>query len=107
MFSLSKIFPNKKPKPTPYSLSTANKPAAPKPAPYINAPAATPGSQSRESRGPFVLNGTFFSENQGYALINNKIVKDGDTVDGAVVKRVGLDEVELEQDGKTVKLYNR
>ena len=46
LFSLSKIFPNKKPKPTPYSLSTANKPAAPKPAPYINAPAATPGSDS-------------------------------------------------------------
>ncbi|OGX19194.1 MAG: hypothetical protein A3K83_07110 [Omnitrophica WOR_2 bacterium RBG_13_44_8b] len=56
---------------------------------------------------PFVLSGIFFSQNEGYALVNDKIVKNGDKVDGAVVKKVGLDEVELEQEGKTIKLYNR
>lgn len=56
------------------------------------------------SKGPLILNGIFFSEGQGYALINNHIVKQGDTVDGAAVKSIAADEVELEIDGKSLKL---
>lgn len=55
---------------------------------------------------PLVLNGVFFSQSQGYALINNRIVKEGDTVEGAVVKRIGLGEVELEFEGSVTKLSN-
>ena len=56
------------------------------------------------SRAMLVLNGIFFSQDEGYALINNHIVKEGDTVDGALVKRIGVDEVELEVNGSSLKL---
>ncbi len=45
---------------------------------------------------PLMLNGVFFSKNQGYALINNKVVKQGDSVEGIKVRKVNLDDVELE-----------
>lgn len=53
-----------------------------------------------------VLNGIFFSQDDGYyALINNKIVKVGDDVNGAIVKHIDLDNVELESGtGLLVKL---
>lgn len=54
-----------------------------------------------------ILNGIFFSEDEGYALINNEIVKVGDVVDGATVKRISVDEVELEFSGSQIKLSTR
>lgn len=58
----------------------------------------------KELKGLFVLNGTFFSQDEGYALINNQIVKVGDVINGATVKRISLNEVELEANGQTIKL---
>jgi hypothetical protein len=55
----------------------------------------------------FVLNGVFFSENNGYALINNQIIKQGDKISGATVKRIGTDNVELDLGGKIIKLSTR
>lgn len=53
------------------------------------------------------LNGIFYSENKGYyALINNRIAKIGDNIDGAVVKSINLDEVRLAFDGKVIRLRN-
>ncbi|MFH0935995.1 MAG: hypothetical protein V1828_03990 [Candidatus Omnitrophota bacterium] len=62
-----------------------------------------------EPPGPttaLVLNGIFFSQGDGYyALINNKIVKVGDDIDGAIVKHIDFDNVELESEaGSLVKL---
>lgn len=51
-----------------------------------------------------VLNGIFFSEGQSYALINNRILKEGDIIDGATVTRITLDTVELESQGSIIKL---
>lgn len=51
-----------------------------------------------------VLNGIFFSEEEAYALINNQIVKVGDTLEGLTVKRISVDEVELESEGSIIKL---
>lgn len=65
-------------------------------------PRASPVKMS--SKGLLILNGIFFSENEGYALINNHIVKEGDTVNSAIVKRIGVDDVELEVDGENVSL---
>lgn len=54
----------------------------------------------------FVLNGVFFSDNEGYALINNQIVRAGDDIDGAKIKSIMLEGVELESEGKLIKLLN-
>jgi len=48
---------------------------------------------------PLILSGVFFSKDKGYALINNRVVKQGDFVEGIKVKKVNLDNVELETSG--------
>jgi hypothetical protein len=53
------------------------------------------------------LNGIFFSKEQGYALINNRVVKTGDTIGNAKVVKIKPEEVELEQDGNPLKLTTR
>lgn len=60
-----------------------------------------PRSQSAKQ---FILSGVFFSQDEGYALINNQIVKKGDTVDDAVVLSIGLNGVELNSGGVTLKI---
>ncbi len=52
----------------------------------------------------FVLNGVFFTDNQGYALINNRITKEGDSVNDAIVKKITLEEVEIDYQGTIHKL---
>ncbi len=69
-----------------------------------NAATSTEINIKEKPRVSLVLNGVFFSEDEGYALINNQIVKVGDVVDGATVKRIDLNEVELETAGSTIKL---
>ncbi len=59
-----------------------------------------------ETPPPFALNGVFFSGAEGYALINNRIVKKGDKIDGATVMQISLDEVDLEFGGSIIKLSN-
>ena len=60
----------------------------------------------KELSASFVLNGVFFSGNEGYALINNRVVKKGDVIDGATVVGIALDEVDLEAEGSVIKLSN-
>jgi len=61
----------------------------------------------KESQTKFILNGVFFSQEEGSALINNRIVKVGDEIGGAIVKQIKLNEVELEVDGQSVKLSSQ
>lgn len=77
------------------------------PPPPTTASAVTPPlsvETAREFGTNFVLNGVFFSEEGGYALVNNQIVKEGDKIDGATVKRITLDSVELEFQGRPLTL---
>ncbi len=53
------------------------------------------------------LNGVFFSENEGYALINNRILKVGDTIEGAEVKEITLDSVELKFKDRGISISTR
>lgn len=53
---------------------------------------------------PLILNGIFFSKNEGYALINNQIVKEGDVIDDSTVKKIYSDRVELEKAGFIIML---
>ena len=52
-----------------------------------------------------VLNGVFFEQGKkGYALINNRIAQVGDKIEGAKIKEISLNGVEVEFGGKTIKL---
>jgi len=58
---------------------------------------------------PFVVNGVFLSEGGGTAsaIVNNKVVQVGDTVDGAVVKSITEEGVELMRVDEIIKLRYR
>lgn len=56
------------------------------------------------TKADFALNGIFFSEDEGFALINNQIVKEGDVVNGAKVLRISVNAVELDSQGSVIKL---
>lgn len=80
------------------SVTAETTPPAPTPAtpPKRAAPAVTPE-----------FNGVFFADNVGCALLNNKICRVGDTVDGARVLEISPEGVVLEIDGKTVTLKSK
>lgn len=65
-----------------------------------------PPEPKKEAAPTFVLNGVFFSGDEGYALINNHVVKEGDMVEGALVKKITLEEVVLDAQGVTITLYS-
>ena len=71
-----------------------------------SAPMQTKIETQKEPPPVFTLNGVFFSGAEGYALINNRIVKQGDKIDGATIVQITLDEVDLESDGSIIKLSN-
>ena len=52
----------------------------------------------------FVLNGIFFSGGSTYALVNNKIVQPGDSIDGAQVLSISAETVELKLGDSTITL---
>ena len=56
------------------------------------------------NKDEFVLNGIFFSDNDGYALVNNQIVRENDLVDGTKVSKITANTVELKQEDKIITL---
>ena len=68
---------------------------------------ANPKAFSPRAVIPFELNGIYLSGSDRCALINNKIVQEGEDVDGAIVTRIGEEEVEISRDGKTIKLTTK
>ena len=67
-------------------------------------PAPETSRSKKDIKDKLVLNGIFFSHNQGFALINNRIVEVGDKIDDAQVKRIDAREVEVEVNGTSVLL---
>ena len=64
-------------------------------------------SSNDEPKTPSLsLNGLFFSENEKYAIINNQIVREGDVLAGATVKRITSSGVELDFEGSSLQLKN-
>jgi len=57
--------------------------------------------------GPFTLTGIYFSGDKGYCIINNKILEEGQEVDGAKIVAISLEEVELQMQGKSIRLNLR
>lgn len=84
------------------AVKTLAKEIAAEPSPIIS-----PAPLSAENKVPettFILNGIFFSDNDGYALVNNQIVREDDLVDGAEVKTITANTVELDNAGKIITL---
>lgn len=69
--------------------------------------AFSPRTEESHHQPGLALNGIFFSQDKGYALVNNIIVKEGDTIEGATVKRISADTVEFESYGKTFQLRTK
>lgn len=69
-----------------------------------------PSLPSVDNLGPqapsaaLVLNGIFFSQDAGVALINNQIVKVGDAIGRAIVREITQEGVVLDLEGSAVKL---
>lgn len=78
-------------------------------APRAQDPSAASSVSAPSSKAipsPFFLNGVFFSGDEGYALINDRIVKKDDKIEGATVVQITLEEVSLEFNGSIIKLSN-
>lgn len=71
-------------------------------------PLAILPSQPPEEKSPsatsFILNGIFLSNDGSYALINNQIVREKDTVDGAKVVLITENNVRLDNLGQKITL---
>ena len=82
--------------------------------PAVSEIEATPAQKSpklglkikKELQESFELNGIFFTDGSGYAIINNRVVKVADEISGATVKRINVDSVELETSGVVFELKN-
>jgi type II secretory pathway component PulC len=68
------------------------------------APLVFPEKQDKPKKD-FILNGIFFSDNDGYALVNNQIVRENDSVDGAKVEKITANTVGLNNHGEVITLY--
>lgn len=66
-----------------------------------------PAIETVRTREPtLTLNGVLFQQDQGYALINNRILKTGDVILGAKVEEISLEKVVLEFEGRKITLIN-
>ena len=74
--------------------------------PPLQQPQLAPAIENKElpEKPTFILNGVFSSGEESYALINNQIVKLGDKISGAVIKKIAPEEVLLDSDGSEIKL---
>jgi hypothetical protein len=82
------------------SFLAGHKPEVILPAPALQTPAALTPSSSR-----LVLGGILYDETQPYAIINDKVVKVGDSLPGAKLIQIFSDRVELEsEDGERINL---
>lgn len=80
------------PEPLPADLRDPIKPVAKK---------TGPGSEGPESFGPgdFSVRGIVFSKTRPSAIVNNMIVVEGETLNGAMIINIEKDSVEFEMDG--------
>ncbi|MFA5156265.1 MAG: hypothetical protein WC532_02585 [Candidatus Omnitrophota bacterium] len=72
--------------------------------PMVKAMKKEPAAVKKTDQPALVLNGVVFSPGSSYALINNRIVKEGDKIEGITVVRIAQDIVELQDGDKSFKL---
>jgi hypothetical protein len=121
------FFAPKKPKPvTPVMINVNSKPASQPLIRFVppgGKQAATSASGAEEKSNeqplfslkkritqtvnPYNLSGIFFSGDKNYCIINDKVLGEGDFVEGAKVTRISAEDVELQINDKTIKLNLR
>jgi type II secretory pathway component PulC len=79
-------------------------PVAPSP---VVLPAKAVPVEVKKVRPELTLNGVVVSPGQSYALINNKIIEQGETIEGLKVIRISNDNVELQDGDTTFKLSSK
>ncbi len=101
------IHPKAKPAsyPNPMIITQAQK-ATSAPAPLANAVSLPQEEKPANPNPSLTLNGVFFQEDKGYALINNRILYTGDKIEGATIKGISLEKVDLEFEGRIITLIN-
>jgi type II secretory pathway component PulC len=104
--SAFKYFNKPGPKPSTAVLTGITKAIAPTPEPETPKPEAPSQEGEPKAQPQLTLNGVYFQQDEGYALVNNRILKAGDTIEGAKVTEISLDKVILEFDGKAFTLVN-
>lgn len=87
---------------TPKKSAFAVTPATDSPIPAVLP--SQPPEETKPTETSFVLNGIFFSDNDGYALVNNQIVRENDYVDGAKVGSITASTVKLDNAGQIIIL---
>ncbi|MBU0547844.1 MAG: hypothetical protein KJ710_04175 [Candidatus Omnitrophica bacterium] len=60
--------------------------------------------KQEQAKKNFILSGIFFSDHDGYALVNNQIIRENDLVDRAKVEKITVNTVELNSEGETIIL---
>ncbi|MFH0828365.1 MAG: hypothetical protein V1919_04280 [Candidatus Omnitrophota bacterium] len=85
----------------------ANTPPAPAAGKKEDHPLLSIKKKINQTVTPFVLSGIFSSGEKSYCIINDKILEQGDSIEGAKITRINLDEVELQLNDKSLKLNLR
>ena len=106
IFNLLKHTPKNKPRQNekPISINNTLVTTPTTPPPLAPASLNPPEVEHPSKKAGFILNGIFFSDNDGYALINNQIVRKGDYVDGAQVREITANNVQIDNAGQMITL---
>jgi hypothetical protein len=89
------------PEPSPRLVAAAPPTERPPAAP---APAAASPSPSAAASQPFTLQAVSERDGRPVAIINDRLLREGDSIDGARIVKIAADQVELEIDGRRVVL---
>ena len=74
--------------------------------PVNKTPAAPVQAEKTSTEPSLVLNGVFFENDKGYALINNQVLKIGDFIQNAKLEEISLEKVVLEFNGRKITISN-
>ncbi len=69
-------------------------------------PLASEETPVPEAEPVLILNGVFFDKNTAYCIINNRVTKELDTIEGAQIKSISMEKVVLEFKGREITLNN-
>lgn len=73
------------------------------PAPTVEEPGAEPGAGPPEVQADLVVKGILYTEDRPAALVDTQLVREGQQVSGATVRKIERDAVVFEMDGRTWK----